>query len=277
MSTTIPNGCRIVKPLPPPFGVDVVFDIHDDVCVNDLAPAGGEIGYPMSKHLVDARERADISQARLAELVGTSQSQIQRLESGARRLTVEWAYRLAPVLNCDPADLVPDLLKKISSQKPPPLTRPSASKAIDSVITVPVRGIVAAGMYMESDTEVTEDIPIPAAPGAERSDQFAFRVSGTSMNARIPDGAYVICVPYWMTREVITHEDTVVVERRRGGLVERTCKEVNVTPTHYELWPRSTDPKWQTPIRIERQGDGTDTDGVEIEIVGRVIGVYLPM
>ncbi len=231
----------------------------------------------MTNELRAARERAGLSQARLADLAGTSQSQIQRLELGQRKLTVEWAQRLAAALNCHPAELVPHILENISSDTISLKPRLDRQQDVNSVITIPVRGIVAAGLYMDDESDVTEEIPIPYSPAAARAEQFAFRVSGTSMNKKIPDGGYVLCIPYWQTREAVTHGDTVVVERRRAGLVERTCKEVNVTSTHYELWPRSTDPKWQTPIKIERQGEFEDEDGTEIEIIGRVIGVYIPM
>ncbi len=218
-----------------------------------------------------------LSQARLGELVGTTQGQIQKLESGVRKMTIEWAQKLAPALNCEPIDLVPHIFKKINAAAYVNTPSLSKSQAVESVITIPVRGIVAAGLYMDSDTDVTEEIPIPFSPLAARTEQFAFRVSGTSMNKKIPDGAYVLCVPYWHVREAITDKDTVVVERRKAGLIERTCKEVVVTATHYELWPRSTDQKWQTPIRIERQGEFADEDGTEIEVVGRVIGIYMPI
>ena len=44
------------------------------------------------------RERKGLSQAQLAELVGTSAPQILRLEKGRRKLTVDWAERIAPHL-----------------------------------------------------------------------------------------------------------------------------------------------------------------------------------
>lgn len=46
--------------------------------------------------LTKFRERAGLSQARLADLVGTSQPQIQRLEKGKRGLSRKWALRIAP-------------------------------------------------------------------------------------------------------------------------------------------------------------------------------------
>jgi len=60
-----------------------------------------------ANQLREARIRARLTQAELARLAGTSQSQILRLESGQRRITWEWARRLAPPLNVDPHLLFP--------------------------------------------------------------------------------------------------------------------------------------------------------------------------
>lgn len=46
----------------------------------------------------ELREKLKLSQADLAEAVGTSQPQIKRLEAGDRKLTKEWAERLSPHL-----------------------------------------------------------------------------------------------------------------------------------------------------------------------------------
>lgn len=60
------------------------------------------------------REEKDLSQAQLAELVGTSQPQIKRLEDGARKLTKEWAERIAPHLNVSAEHLLfPDKAAKL--------------------------------------------------------------------------------------------------------------------------------------------------------------------
>jgi transcriptional regulator with XRE-family HTH domain len=49
---------------------------------------------------------------RLAEASGTTKSQIDKLEKGERRLTVDWMVRLAKPLGRDPRDLLP---KKIAA------------------------------------------------------------------------------------------------------------------------------------------------------------------
>jgi transcriptional regulator with XRE-family HTH domain len=52
------------------------------------------------------REDRLLSQAELAERAHTSQPQIDRLEKGLRRMSVDWAKRLAPALQCHWLDLM---------------------------------------------------------------------------------------------------------------------------------------------------------------------------
>lgn len=52
------------------------------------------------------REKLGISQEKLAARVDTSQPQIKRLEAGERKLTKEWAERIAPHLGVNPEELM---------------------------------------------------------------------------------------------------------------------------------------------------------------------------
>jgi len=52
------------------------------------------------------REDRGLSQQELADKVGTSQAQIDRLEKSQRKMTTKWAKRLAPALECAWFDLV---------------------------------------------------------------------------------------------------------------------------------------------------------------------------
>lgn len=56
--------------------------------------------------LTNYRKRAGLSQNRLAELVGTSQPQIQRLEKGTRGLSKKWATKIAPHVRTIPEELM---------------------------------------------------------------------------------------------------------------------------------------------------------------------------
>lgn len=98
-----------------------------------------------------------MSQARLAELVGTSQPQIKRLEAGERKLTREWAMKLAPALNTKPEELL------FGSQH------------------VSVVGYVGAGYeahFYGDGQDLGDDAPRP--PGASEN-TVAVRVRGDSM------------------------------------------------------------------------------------------------
>jgi transcriptional regulator with XRE-family HTH domain len=54
----------------------------------------------------ELRKQAGLTQAELGEAVGLHQTQIGNLENGSRNLTLEWARRIARVLDCSVADLL---------------------------------------------------------------------------------------------------------------------------------------------------------------------------
>lgn len=54
----------------------------------------------------EIRERRGLSQSQLAAAVGTTQPQINRLETGVRKLTVEWMQKIAQALDVHPEDLI---------------------------------------------------------------------------------------------------------------------------------------------------------------------------
>lgn len=142
----------------------------------------------------------------------------------------------------------------------------------------PVRGETAAGRWLEFGADDHENYdPVPCVPTRYGSvEQFAFRVFGPSMTERqIYDGDYVICVPYWIARETPQTGDIVVVERRRGQLMERTCKELAVERDRFLLWSRTDDPRYASPIVVDR-GDG-EKDDEHVEVIGLVVGRYSPM
>jgi phage repressor protein C with HTH and peptisase S24 domain len=60
----------------------------------------------MSSRLKEFRLKRDLSLAKLAALAGTSAPQIDKLEKGIRRMTFDWARRLAVPLGIEPEDLM---------------------------------------------------------------------------------------------------------------------------------------------------------------------------
>jgi transcriptional regulator with XRE-family HTH domain len=55
----------------------------------------------IAERVAGRRKELDLSQAELAELVGTTQSAIARLESGGRPPRIDTLLRLAEALDCD--------------------------------------------------------------------------------------------------------------------------------------------------------------------------------
>lgn len=62
----------------------------------------------MRNRIKELREKNGWTQGQLADAAGTSTPQIQRLESGTRKLTQDWMDRLAKALNAKTSDLLPE-------------------------------------------------------------------------------------------------------------------------------------------------------------------------
>jgi len=61
----------------------------------------------MQNRIRELRHRAGFSMQALADRAGTSAPQINKLEKGERRLTVDWMVRLGRALGVDPTELLP--------------------------------------------------------------------------------------------------------------------------------------------------------------------------
>lgn len=207
-----------------------------------------------------ALEAKGMTIAKLARELGTSRQNVSRWASGQIGIKPEVARQIAQILTVPAESLVMgDFNENLSMP-----TRPRY---------VHLRGIIAAGVWLEHDEapQLTDALPIVGGRWSSL-EQYAYRVSGPSVDKlRIFDGDYVICVPYFDARRWPTQDDVVVVERRRGVTIERTVKQLAVGDGGCELWPRSTDPRFQAPIQVNKQGEGEEPDGTTIEIIGLVI------
>lgn len=147
----------------------------------------------------ELREKIELSQAALAERVGTSQPQIKRLESGERKLTKEWAEKIAPHLNITPEALlfgngtetaVNDVPK---SDAMPPIFDPPNATVRDKVEglgrRIPVYGQAVGGVDGEFLMNGTVLYEVMAPPVISHiSGAYAVSVAGSSMEPRYEDG-----------------------------------------------------------------------------------------
>jgi predicted transcriptional regulator len=68
----------------------------------------------IADQVADRRKELELSQAELADLVGTTQSAIARLESGGRPPRIDTLLRIADALDCD---LLVDLRPRANPQR----------------------------------------------------------------------------------------------------------------------------------------------------------------
>lgn len=137
-----------------------------------------------------------------------------------------------------------------------------------------IRGEVRAGAWLEIEEEPHEYETLPVQPDTRYSfvPQFALAVIGTSMNKVAPPGQYVIVASWPELGTELKDGDLVVVRRERAMTYEATLKRAKRNGENWELWPESTDPRYQEPVLL------TDGSGeIEVRVIGKVIGRYEPL
>ena len=170
----------------------------------------------------------------LADASGTSKSQIDKLEKGERRLTVDWMVRLAKPLGCDPRELLPD---QVSELKTVAFTEPVAPPS-----TLPVKGAARGGKAQEM---FITDGPIDHVPRPHYlqhvKDAYAIYVVGDSMAPMYRPGQLLFVNPYKPPTAgsgvVIVQPDGAVlikefVKQKSNGVVLR---EYRPTPRDFTL------------------------------------------
>lgn len=144
---------------------------------------------------------------------------------------------------------------------------------------VRVANYVEAGVWTDNHELSDEDqLTITVPPVSLPSDRiYGLRVRGQSMDLVYPAGAVLFCIP---TGDIppdrgLESGDHVVVERRAiDDGVEATIKELRRHDDgSWWLWPRSSQPEHQQPIRLddtshEHYGGGAP----DIQITGLVVG-----
>ncbi len=143
-----------------------------------------------------------------------------------------------------------------------------------AIAELPIIGPVQAGNWLEvDDYSQVEPSMYPAAHDRRYSGvkQWLREVKGDSMNARnIYPGDLAHLVEIIGSGVNLNTGMIVEVTRTRGGgtLKEITLKEVEFNGTgEIVLWPRSNNPKWRDPVRLD---DGSGSD-IEVEITGLLV------
>lgn len=132
---------------------------------------------PLSPNNIRAfRQNKNWTLQQLADACATSKSQIDKLEKGDRRLTVEWMVRLAKPLGCDPRDLLTAPLGGLA-------TRDRVQNTKETTELLPVLG---ASIQGKNKTLTLTKTPIDhiQRPHAltHTQDAYAFYVTSESMH-----------------------------------------------------------------------------------------------
>lgn len=231
------------------------------------------------------RKRAELSQEGAGERYGISGEGWRKYEAGMANAVFNPATqtKLAEALGFTREDLL-DERARLSGEDVPhrpratPAERQSWTSARMPANAEPV-GIldtIQAGAWLEVDDNgqvappPSNVLPDPRYPHAR---QFISVVRGDSMNQlNIIEGDWV----HWVDAADIGYTpksgDIVRAERIRFGGHERetTLKQVEVTgPDSALLWPRSTNPRYKSPLEL-RGGLGEDED-VVVQITGLML------
>lgn len=168
-------------------------------------------------------------------------------------------------------------LQKIADAVRRPLPSNGVTRSLPRAVglpTVKVVGTAAAGLWKDvsiiaDDYYVHEEIPVIENPRYAGYPQYALLVEGNSINRKIRDGEYAICVSWGDLGTDLKNGQFVHVERTRGGLQEVTIKKVVIVNGRVSLYPDSDDPRFQDPIELWHEDEDT-----EVTIRGLVIGTF---
>lgn len=195
--------------------------------------------FGLGKRLKRYRKFRGWNQQEMAAILGISQSNMSRLEADKQDLSASLMRKIVELDDEWFGDLAG-----------------AAPKLPFGTIMVPVVGHVAAGAWRALDEALPGEDPIPVYG---LNNQFlnpkAVIVQGKSMDRVFRPGTRLITVsPHDFIKAgyAIVSELYVVAEQvNQDGHYEATVKQLEIQQdgAHW-LWPRSTDPNFQQPIKI---------------------------
>uniref|UniRef100_UPI0035C9620E helix-turn-helix domain-containing protein n=1 Tax=uncultured Sphingomonas sp. TaxID=158754 RepID=UPI0035C9620E len=204
----------------------------------------------------ELRKRAGYTQASLAEAMGVEQPTIQRWEAGSRTPDVSQLIRLSGVLGVEPGELF------------------EGSSILALGPRLYVKGEVAAGVWKdawEMEPATWETFTGRADIRAPSEKRFGLRVVGDSMDLLYPHGSVVECVLLDGPDSLESGRRVVVERRNISQESETTVKEFYIDKDGIQwLLPRSSNPAFQSPIRLGVDDPDIDT----VSVIALVVGSY---
>lgn len=239
-----------------PKYTDLVFSRNTNLVVPLKIRDGQDIPMGYLDRMTELRKRKGWTQGDLAERIGVEQPTVQRWEQGKREPKFEQLFKIAEVLDVDPAALL------------------SRDMIVPLGPTLYIKGDVQAGMwrpaceYPESEWVAFTGRSDVAADAKHR---FGLRVIGNSMDLVYPEGTILECVSLFGHAEAAPGKRVIVLRHDLHGECEATVKEL--VESDGELWlvPRSSDPS-HLPIRLGAEEPGIE----ETRIIAIVVASVRP-
>lgn len=178
----------------------------------------------------------------LAEAMGVAPSRVSEIVGGRRNIALSELDKIAQFLNLSREKVLGLALGE------------GADRELETTGWVPrlvrVRGIMQAGAWAErSEMAMDDQEEVHIAADFDRFPRiFVVKVAGLSMNRIMPPGTLLTVVPVQDYDRPIASGLYVVCQRVEHGKFESTVKQLEERGGHYWLWPRSTEPQFQTPI-----------------------------
>ncbi len=201
----------------------------------------------MKNKLGEIRKKVGLSQQKLADLADTNYVQISRLENGGRKLSVEWAERLAPHLNVKAQDLLFD-----SNKEHAPLD-------LTMINVYDVAASAGSGLVITQENVVSQLAFKPdflsEVTSAPHNKLVAIKINGDSMYPTLNHNDVVLVD---MTVKKVGKDGVYIVQYDDGLMAKR----VRVDPIR-KLAIICSDNTSYPPI------DGVNPD--DIKIIGKVV------
>lgn len=181
------------------------------------------------------RLAAGLSMQALADKIGTSKSQIDKLEKGHRRLTVDWMQRLAPVLDCAMADLLPEEQSAKAQDNAP--RRRASDPGFNQPPRVPTFQTPDLPLYSRQFSGETHEMVVRPINLIGVKNAFAAYVSDDTMSPRYFPGEIVYANP----NRPLTEDCFVAVELNNGkSIIKQMVKKDSESVTLKQISPSAT-------------------------------------
>jgi len=158
-----------------------------------------------------------------------------------------------------------------------PFGRNDGAARVAAGPTIPVSGVVAAGVWLENSairmrTAWSAAGSFPPDPRFSFESQFDLVVEGTSLNRFAQAGDHLRCIDIHTLSLEVHDGDLVVIERiKNNALTETSVKRVRRISDRCEFWADSDDPLWQSRIIVR---DGKSDENETVKVIGLVLWKY---